>query len=45
MNQVTGTHVRPVSRPEYVPVIKGALWFVRKNALEVILRNSFVMRI
>jgi len=32
-------------RPEYVPLIKGPLWFARKNALEIILRNSFVMRI
>ena len=45
MNQVTGEHDRNVSRPEYVPLIKGPLWFVRKNALEIILHNSFVMRI
>jgi isopentenyl phosphate kinase len=32
-------------RPEYVPLIKGSLWFARKNALEVISRNSLVMRI
>ena len=43
MNQVTGTHVRIVSRPEHIPLIKGPMWFVRKNALEIILRNSFVM--
>ena len=45
LNQVTGINVRTVSRPEYVPLIKGTVWFVRQNVLEIILRNSFVMRI
>jgi hypothetical protein len=45
MNEVTGTHVHTVSRREYVSLIKGPLWFVLKNVLEIILRNSFLMRI